>query len=253
MKLKIEDNNFLYNECIDISKKLNVFISENRKLNLELIKYMFVSKLVETSNKTAVNKVVCDLFDKELYFVYTPDSIDEIKFRINMPFNSRFGIVYPETCFNENQSYYYIKDKFYMADNDRYRAYVFPEDGLHPQRQISKISEIVEYINTYDARVDICTNSPYILTMLNCCLKASYLYDKYKDDDVFDVLSEKCHINKNDANVFEIKNHELFDLFNVDGESDVILCEAIDIASDGIRNLFDKLIDIEIKHEGMIE
>lgn len=130
-----------------------------------------------------------------------------------------------------------------------------PELSLFPSYQ----KKLVEYF------VDICfskkkldknktiqlafsTHSPYILSSLNCLLKAYQVANiKGMKSKVADIIPNKYWLDINKFDAFMVENNEVYSI--IDKETGLILAEKIDGVSEEISKTFDELLELQYKNE----
>ena len=123
-----------------------------------------------------------------------------------------------------------------------------PELSLFPNAQKSLIEYLASLFNqTKNKEVNIAfsTHSPYILSALNCLLKAHEISIKKSElkQQIERILPEKCWLNIDNFNAFKVKNGTVKSIINE--ETNLILADEIDEVSEEIGQIFDDLLDLE--------
>ena len=127
-----------------------------------------------------------------------------------------------------------------------------PELSLFPVAQKRLIDYLVAltFEEGKNIRMAFSTHSPYILTSLNCLLKAYQLAEKFPslENKIKKIVDEKYWLNPKEFDAFVVENGGVHSICKEENE-DLILAEKIDEVSDEIRDIFDRLIDLELEME----
>ncbi|WP_276891189.1 AAA family ATPase [Helicobacter japonicus] len=123
-----------------------------------------------------------------------------------------------------------------------------PELSLFPNAQKSLIEYLVSLFNqTKNKEVNMAfsTHSPYILSALNCLLKAHKISIKKPDSKqgIKKILDEKYWLNIDNFNAFKVKDGNVKSIINK--KTNLILADEIDKVSEEIGEIFDDLLDLE--------
>lgn len=91
------------------------------------------------------------------------------------------------------------------------------------------------------------THSPYVLSVLNCLLKAHLLSTQSKalEKKVEKVIPKKNWLSADNFQAFKIKDGYIQSI--IDEETNLILADEIDEVSDEIGSIFDDLLDLEFE------
>ncbi|WP_027327451.1 AAA family ATPase [Helicobacter pametensis] len=138
-------------------------------------------------------------------------------------------------------------------ENLEYRLSFFieePELSLFPTAQKRLVDYLVALTFKKDKniRMAFSTHSPYILTSLNCLLKAYKLAEEFPSlrEKIKKIVDEKYWLNPKEFDAFMVENGEVYSICKEENEG-LILAEKIDGVSDEIRDVFDELIDLELE------
>lgn len=144
-----------------------------------------------------------------------------------------------------------LNKKIQRIENLEYRLSFFieePELSLFPTIQKRLVDYLVALTFEKDKNIRIAfsTHSPYILTSLNCLLKAYQLADEFPflKKKIEKVVDEKYWLNPNEFDAFMVENGKICSIVEDGG---LILAEKIDGASDDILDVFDALIELSLK------
>lgn len=115
------------------------------------------------------------------------------------------------------------------------------ELGSHPNKQVQLINDIVNKFNTTsNTNIIFSTNSPYILSYLNCLL---YAYSVFKKKiDCTNIVPKTYFLNVKDIAVYNIINGKSKNIIN--NKTKLILADTIDGISETIGEMFDNLLDL---------
>lgn len=123
-----------------------------------------------------------------------------------------------------------------------------PELSLFPNAQKKLMEFLSESFNgKKDTHIIFSTHSPYILSVLNCFLKAHLLFTKNKslEKKIKELVPKKNWLDIKNFQAFKIKNGYIQSI--IDKETNLILADEIDEVSDEIGAIFDDLLDLEFK------
>lgn len=126
-----------------------------------------------------------------------------------------------------------------------------PEISLFPQAQYDLISHLTSLFLSQNKENHLqyvfSTHSPYILSALNCFLKANRLAKRQPSlkQDVANIVSEYNWLNGDVLSVFLVENGKAKSI--VDKETGLIAAEKIDEVSEYIGDVFNQLLDLEYK------
>lgn len=127
-----------------------------------------------------------------------------------------------------------------------------PEISLFPQAQYDLISYLTMLFlspKKNHLRYVFSTHSPYILSALNCFLKASILAKEkpYLVEDIANIIPKNNWLHTDSLSVFLIENENIKSIMNA--ETGLIAAEKIDGVSECIGSIFDQLIDLEYRDQ----
>ena len=127
-----------------------------------------------------------------------------------------------------------------------------PEISLFPQAQYDLISYLTMLFlspKKNHLRYVFSTHSPYILSALNCFLKASILAKEkpYLVEDIANIIPKNNWLHTDSLSIFLIENENIKSIMNA--ETGLIAAEKIDGVSECIGSIFDQLIDLEYRDQ----
>ncbi|MCR2066121.1 AAA family ATPase [Campylobacter upsaliensis] len=123
-----------------------------------------------------------------------------------------------------------------------------PELSLFPNAQKKLIEFLSEKFNgKKETHIIFSTHSPYVLSVLNCLLKAHLLSTQSKalEKKVEKVIPKKNWLSADNFQAFKIKDGYIQSI--IDEETNLILADEIDEVSDEIGSIFDDLLDLEFE------
>lgn len=145
--------------------------------------------------------------------------------------------------------------KYYSTIVRRRRTFLVeePEQNLFPETQKALIEYLSSTIKEFGHSMVLTTHSPYILTSLENLMYADRLGNteegKY-NEEVNAIVDKKYWINQDDISVYYL-GETAIDL--MDRKESLINKEYIDSVSKIVNNVFDQLLDIELKTENNTE
>lgn len=277
-KLSIEKNYFITNDRFTIPMFLNNQVLGKLPHHLEKIFYDFVEafEYLQTNNKVRMN-----IFDIELslekygiqnnYFINLKNTKTKLH-NASSGMKSASIIELISTYFATDNEYMknqytdFILDAFSKLKNknpndflenvkniklSKERLSLFieePELSLFPNAQKQMVEYLVNLCFNFNTKRDIyiafSTHSPYLLSSLNCLLKA-YQVAKIKGlkNKVEKIVSSKYWLNINNFSAFNIKNGRLESI--IDKDVGLISADNIDEVSEEINDIFQTLLDYE--------
>lgn len=125
-----------------------------------------------------------------------------------------------------------------------------PELSLFPvaQKRLMDYLVALTFEKDKNIRMAFSTHSPYVLTSLNCLLKAYKLVEEFPSlrEKIKKIIDEKYWLNPREFDAFIVENGEVHSICNEENGG-LILAEKIDRVSDEIEEIFDALIKLEIR------
>lgn len=128
-----------------------------------------------------------------------------------------------------------------------------PELSLFPGQQKRLLNFLVAQFNgakqegKKEVNLMFSTHSPYLITHLNCLLKAASIVRGRPDLEarVGEVVHKSCWLDPRYVSAFKVEGGEIKSLRNADYEDDLIGADSIDSVSRGISSDFEKLLRLE--------
>lgn len=121
-----------------------------------------------------------------------------------------------------------------------------PELSLFPNAQKKLVDFFSKVFNeTQNIHIAFSTHSPYMLSYLNCLLKAYELSNKKPKEEIEKFVLEKYWLNLKEFGAYKVKDGKVIDI--IDKETKLILADEIDEVSEEIGRIFDNLLDLEFE------
>lgn len=207
------------------TKSMDELVQDKKYLTNDTIKYGYVNSAKKIIEKILKAKYVNDLDGEKLY-------VSNKKY-VKINYSSS----------GQQESIWILNLIFLTLLNNNKIFIVFeePEAHLYPVAQKDVIDLIAVLFNAINSQIIITTHSPYILSSINNLLYADILNKKGKN--VESIVDKKSVLDYKKVEAYSVEGGYVSSI--MDKESNLIMIEKIDIISNDLNEIFNKLFELE--------